>query len=74
MNNLHIPFATAHDELAALQKRAEYYETKLQSLAITMSTVNLELRKREIRYIQKLHHQCQAAIAFLFSRTMPKIK
>ena len=70
MNNQHIPFANLDDEMAALQARSEEYLAKIAALRIQDPKEN----QSEIRRLTRLDNECQSAIAFCFSKKMPRIK
>lgn len=69
MNSRNIPFANLDAEMAALQERSEYYQSKIAALKVSDKLGNI----LEIQRLSKLDNECQSAIAFCFSRRQPEI-
>lgn len=69
MNNQHIPFANLNAEMAALQERSEFYQSKIAALKVSDKLSNM----LEIQRLQHLDNECQSAITFCFSRKQPAI-
>lgn len=71
MNNQKIPFANLDAEMAALQERSEFYQAKVAALKLNAKEPE---EIHEMRRLQQLDNECQSAIAFCFSRKLPRIK